>query len=200
MAHALDAVHFLLSDTDPGKLGPSLAEVAFVGRSNSGKSTMINALCCKELARTSSTPGRTRTINVYAAAAQRRLVDLPGYGFASGPEASRSGWGAMIEGYLKGARELVAIFVLVDAKLGPTKLDLEMLHWLQAEGLPWRVVATKTDQVKSSRALVRRREVAQAVGLAPEALAWVSSQEGTGIAQLRNEVARLIGVANKKNK
>jgi GTP-binding protein len=199
MAHALDSVRFLLSDTDPAKLGPSLAEVAFVGRSNSGKSTMINALCRKDLARTSSTPGRTRTINVYEAAPQRRIVDLPGYGFATGPASSREGWGAMIEGYLVGAKTLAAIFVLVDAKLGPQKIDLEMLNWLQAERLPLRVVVTKVDQVKSSRALVRRREVAQLVGLTPEAVAWVSSQEGTGISELRNEVAKLIGVAGQKS-
>ena len=198
MAHALDSVRFLLSDTDPAKLGASLAEVAFVGRSNSGKSTMINALCRKDLARTSSTPGRTRTINVYEAAPQRRIIDLPGYGFATGPASSREGWGAMIEGYLMGSKTLAAIFVLVDAKLGPQKIDLEMLNWLQAESLPWRVVATKCDQVKSSRALVRRREVAQAVGLTPEAMAWVSSQEGTGISELRNEVAKLIGVAGMR--
>ena len=74
-----------------------------------------------------------------------------------------------------------------------------MLNWLQAEGLPWRVVATKTDQVKSSRSLVRRREVAQAVGMLPEAMAWVSSQEGTGVSELRNEVAKLIGVAGQKS-
>ncbi|MDP3542189.1 MAG: ribosome biogenesis GTP-binding protein YihA/YsxC [Elusimicrobiota bacterium] len=198
MAHALDAVRFLLADTDPAKLGASLAEVAFVGRSNSGKSTMINALCRKDLARTSNTPGRTRTINVYEAAPQRRLVDLPGYGFATGPASSREGWGAMIEGYLLSSKTLVAIYVLVDAKLGPTKLDVEMLNWLQAESLPLRVVATKTDQVKSSRAFVRRREVAQLVGLTPEALAWVSSQEGTGIGELRNEIAKLIGVAGQR--
>ncbi|MEK7234465.1 MAG: ribosome biogenesis GTP-binding protein YihA/YsxC [Elusimicrobiota bacterium] len=199
MAHALDAVRFLLGDTDPGKLGPSLAEVAFVGRSNSGKSTMINALCRKDLANTSSTPGRTRTINVYEAAPRRRIVDLPGYGFAAGPAASRAGWGAMIEGYLMGSKTLAAVFVLVDAKLGPTKLDLDMLRWLQAESLPWRVVATKTDQVKSSRASVRRREVAHAVGMAPQAMAWVSSRAGTGIGELRNEVAKLIGVAGQKS-
>lgn len=199
MAHALDAVRFLLADTDPAKLGESLAEVAFVGRSNSGKSTMINALCRKDLARTSNTPGRTRTINVYEAAPRRRLVDLPGYGFATGPAASREGWGAMIEGYLLSSKTLVAIYVLVDAKLGPMKLDVEMMNWLQAERLPLRVVATKADQVKPSRAFVRRREVAQLVGLAPEALAWVSSQEGTGIGELRNEIAKLIGVAGQKS-
>lgn len=198
MAHALDAVKFLLSETDPAKLGASEAEVAFVGRSNSGKSTMINALCRMDLARTSRTPGRTRTINVYEAAPRRRIVDLPGYGFAVGPESSREGWGAMIEGYLQGSKTLLAIFVLVDAKLGPTKIDLEMLRWLQSESLPWRIVATKTDQVKPSRSFVRRREVAQLVGTTPEALAWVSSQEGTGIAELRIEIARLLGVAGGK--
>ncbi|MCR4294307.1 MAG: ribosome biogenesis GTP-binding protein YihA/YsxC, partial [Elusimicrobia bacterium] len=153
----------------------------------------------KDLARTSNTPGRTRTINVYEAAPQRRIVDLPGYGFATGPASSREGWGAMIEGYLMGSKTLAAIFVLVDAKLGPTKLDVEMLNWLQAERLPLRVVATKVDQVKSSRAFVRRREVAQLVGLTPEALAWVSSQEGTGVGELRNEIAKLIGVAGQKS-
>ncbi len=198
MAHALDSVKFVMSETDPAKLGASEAEVAFVGRSNSGKSTMINALCRMDLARTSRTPGRTRTINVYEAAPRKRIVDLPGYGFATGPEESRAGWGAMIEGYLKGSKTLLAIFVLVDAKLGPTKLDMEMLRWLQSQSLPWRVIATKTDQVKSSRAFVRRREVAQMVGMTPEALAWVSSQEGNGISELRNEVARLLGLAGRK--
>jgi GTP-binding protein len=192
-----DDIRFLMSETDPGKLGASAGEVAFVGRSNSGKSTMINALCRKDMARTSSTPGRTRTINVFALGQDKRIVDLPGYGFASGPAESRAGWGAMIEGYLLGSKSLRAIFVLVDAKLGPTKLDIEMLNWLQGEGLPWRVVATKTDQVKASRALIRRREVAQAAGVAPEAMAWVSSQEGTGIRELRLDVLTLLGLSGK---
>lgn len=195
---SLDKVRFLLSETDPKKLGPSEAEVAFVGRSNSGKSTMLNALCRANLARASSTPGRTRTINVFEAAPGRRLVDLPGYGFAAGPEASRAGWGPMIEGYLRGAPALKAVFTLVDADLGPTKLDHEMLRWLQAEGLPWRVVATKADRVKPSRALARRREVAQACGVAFEAMAWVSSKEGTGIVELRLEAARVLGLAGRK--
>ncbi|UPT73004.1 MAG: ribosome biogenesis GTP-binding protein YihA/YsxC [Elusimicrobiota bacterium] len=193
---SLDEVRFLLSETDPGKLGPSDAEIAFVGRSNSGKSTMLNALCRKDLARASSTPGRTRTINVYEAAPRRRLVDLPGYGFASGPEASRASWGPMIEGYLSGSTSLKAVFVLVDADLGPTKLDFEMLRWLQGHELPWRVVATKADRVKPSRAFVRRREVAEACGVSPDALAWVSSKTGTGIVPLRQDAARLLGLVS----
>ncbi|OGR90708.1 MAG: ribosome biogenesis GTP-binding protein YsxC [Elusimicrobia bacterium RBG_16_66_12] len=183
---------FLFSETDPARLGPSCGEVAFVGRSNAGKSTLLNALFLKGLARVSGTPGCTRTINVYQVAAGRWLVDLPGYGFASGTEASRAGWGAMIEGYLTGRRNLRMIFVLVDAKVGPTKLDLQMLRWLQTQGLPWRVVATKSDQVKSARQQAQRRAVADAAGVLPENVAWISALENLGVRELRREVSSLL--------
>jgi GTP-binding protein EngB required for normal cell division len=85
------------------------------------------------------------------------------------------------------------VFALVDAKVGPTRLDFQMLEWLEAKGLPWRSVATKTDQVKASRAAVRRREVAQALGLRPEDLAWVSAEQGCGVRELRAETVALLG-------
>jgi GTP-binding protein len=132
MAATLDDVKFLLSETDPKRLGACAAEVAFVGRSNVGKSTLLNAVCRKDLAKVSSTPGRTRTINVFLAGKDKWLVDLPGYGFALGPEAERAAWGAMIEGYLSGRASLKMIFVLIDAKVGPTKLDLQMVKWVTA--------------------------------------------------------------------
>jgi GTP-binding protein len=140
-----------LSEVDPAKLGLCAAEVAFVGRSNVGKSTLLNSVCGKDLARVSSTPGRTRTLNVFLTGKDRWLVDLPGYGFAMGPRAEREGWGPMIEGYLEGRASLKMIFTLIDAKVGPTKLDVQMITWLQAKRLPWRAVATKADQVKPSR-------------------------------------------------
>ncbi|OGS38313.1 MAG: ribosome biogenesis GTP-binding protein YsxC [Elusimicrobia bacterium RIFOXYD12_FULL_66_9] len=189
---AASPVSFLVSETDPSRLGPSSGEVAFVGRSNAGKSTLLNAMFLKGLARVSGTPGCTRTINVYQVEKGRWLVDLPGYGFASGKADSRAGWGEMIEGYLTGRRNLRMIFILLDAKVGPTKLDLEMLRWLQTQGLPWRVVATKCDQVKRSRQQAQRRDVADAAGVLPENVAWVSSLENLGVRELRREVSALL--------
>ncbi|MCX5795650.1 MAG: ribosome biogenesis GTP-binding protein YihA/YsxC [Elusimicrobia bacterium] len=183
---------YLISETDPQRLGPCAAEVTFVGRSNVGKSSLLNALCGKDLARVSNTPGRTRAINVFTAGRDRWLVDLPGYGFAEGAAAQRSGWGPMIESYLTGRPSLRMVFALVDAKVGPTRLDLQMLDWLQDKGLPWRSVATKTDQVKSSRAAAQRRDVAEVLGLKPEALAWVSAAQNSGVRELRAELAALL--------
>ena len=188
MPSALDDVKYLLSETVPDRLAACPAEVTFVGRSNVGKSSLLNALCRKDLARVSGTPGRTRAINVFTAGPGRWLVDLPGYGFARGGEAERAGWSAMVEGYLKRRPGLRRIYLLVDSKVGPTKLDLEMLRWLQANGLPWRVVATKSDQVKRSTAAARRREMADVMGILPENLAWVSVSENSGVKELRAEV------------
>ena len=194
MSQPLDAVKFILSETDPSRLGPCAAEVTFVGRSNVGKSTMLNAVCRKNLARVSNSPGHTRTINVFEAGHDRWLVDLPGYGFAVGPQSQRDGWGAMIEVYLTGRTGLRMVFALVDAKVGPTRLDLQMLKWLESARLPWRVVATKADQVKASRATTQRRDVAHAMGLQPADLFWVSAHKGLGLSELRGEVSALLGV------
>ena len=184
---------YLISETVPERLGPCAAEVTFVGRSNVGKSSLLNALCGKDLARVSNTPGRTRAINVFAAGRDQWLVDLPGYGYTEGGPARRAGWGEMIESYLTGRPMLRMVFALVDAKVGPTRLDLQMLEWLEAKRLPWRSVATKTDQVKASRAVARRRDVAEELGLKPEELAWVSAAQGSGVRELRAELSALLG-------
>jgi GTP-binding protein len=188
-----DDFKYLISETAPERLGPCAAEVTFVGRSNVGKSTLLNALCGKAIARVSNTPGRTRAINVFTAGHDRWLVDLPGYGFAAGPAAQRAGWGEMIESYLTTRPNLRMVFALIDAKVGPTKLDLQMLEWLEDKGLPWRSVATKTDQVKPSRAVARRQEVARELGLKPEDLAWVSAEKFSGVRELRAEMSALLG-------
>ncbi|MFA6316425.1 MAG: ribosome biogenesis GTP-binding protein YihA/YsxC [Elusimicrobiota bacterium] len=193
MQTLLERVRFLMSTVEPDKLGLCGAEVAFVGRSNVGKSTLLNALCNnKTLAKVSGTPGRTRTINVFLCGHDRWLVDLPGYGYVAGKVAQREGWGPMIETYLTSRSTLRAVFVLVDAKVGPTKLDFGMMEWLEEKHLPWRVVATKADQVKPSRSLVQRREIAGSLGIKPEDLAWVSADKKTGIQALRAETEALL--------
>ncbi len=183
---------FVISDTEPARLPHYQAEIAFVGRSNVGKSSLINALFKKDLARTSSTPGRTRTINIFSTGANAALVDLPGYGFAKGPAAERESWGPMIEGYLRQRPGLRKIFVLIDAKVGPTELDRQMVVWLESASLPWRAVATKTDQVKASQAVSRRADAARRLGLLAAELAWVSVDAHVGIRELRAEAAALL--------
>ena len=183
---------FVISETDPSRLPHFESEIAFVGRSNVGKSSLINALFKRDLARTSSTPGRTRTINIFSASPNAALVDLPGYGFAKGPAAERETWGPMIEGYLRQRPNLRRIFVLIDAKVGPTELDRHMVVWLQSANLPWRAVATKTDQVKASLTVSRRADAARRLGLLAQELAWVSVDAHIGIRELRTEAAALL--------
>ena len=171
-----------------------IPELVFAGRSNVGKSSAINALAGrKRLAFFSKTPGRTQTINFYDLGGQARLVDLPGYGFARGGAAELAGWGPMIEGYLTRRPALRRVYVLIDAKVGPTDLDRRMVVWLQAAHLPWRAVATKCDQVKPAQVFARKRDSAIALGLTANELGWVSSVERLGIDALRAEAAGLLG-------
>lgn len=182
---------FVKSAPGIDELPDTRAEVAVVGRSNVGKSSLLNALANrKNLAQVSKTPGRTRLLNIFEVEGSGgdAVVDCPGYGYASAPKAMQAKWQAMMEQYLAEREQLDMIMVLVDGEIGPTKLDRQMLDWLRALELPHTVVATKADKVKSSRRDKRRRELAEGCDLEPGDVVWVSSAKGVGIDRLRDLV------------
>jgi GTP-binding protein len=183
------ALTFLTSADTLEQLPSSAAEVAVAGRSNVGKSSLLNALAQRKgLAKTSSTPGRTRLLNCFALEGGGTLVDLPGYGYAKVSKTDRAAWRARTERYLLTRDPLVMVMLLVDGEIGPTSLDLEMLDWLRDHNLPVTVVATKHDKVKSSKRERRKRDVAEACGLERGEVVWVSATTGVNIPRLRDLV------------
>ena len=180
-------MRFVRSATRLADLPATDREVAIVGRSNVGKSSLINAVAnTKGLARVSQTPGQTQLLNLFQVSPGATVMDLPGYGFAKVPGRITSGWSAMIEAYLLGREGLAMIVLLVDGEIGPTRLDVQMLDWLRAHELPHHVVATKHDKVKPSTLGARRRDLAAGVLLHPDDVTWVSAVKGTGIDTLRD--------------
>ncbi|HBG09209.1 MAG: ribosome biogenesis GTP-binding protein YihA/YsxC [Limnochordia bacterium] len=162
-----------------------LREIALVGRSNVGKSSLINALVNRrKFARTSGQPGRTQTINFYRVD-RLCLVDLPGYGFAKVPAAVRSAWRPMIEGYLTGRPNLVGVLHLVDARHEPTKDDQVMSIWLREMDMPSVLIATKADKISRSRYQKHVKMIREALQREP---VLFSAQTKQG----RDEVLRII--------
>jgi GTP-binding protein len=167
----------------------SPAEVAVVGRSNVGKSSLINALARRDgLANTSKTPGRTQLLNCFALPDGETMVDCPGYGYAKVSKVQRARMATMIERYLLDREPLAMVMVLVDGEVGPTALDRSMLEWLRDEGLPHQVVATKHDKVKAAVREKRKRQLAAGCDLDPGDVVWVSAQRNVGIDRLRDLV------------
>jgi len=179
-------LEFVTSAARADQLPENEVELAVVGRSNVGKSSLLNALANrKQLAHVSKTPGRTQLLNCFSLGGGAALVDCPGYGYAAVPAKERNRWQRMMEDYLLTREQLVRTLVLVDGEIGPTKLDLQMLEWLRAEDLVHSVIATKHDKVKSSKRQKRKKELAEACGLPPGEVVWVSATTGVGIDRLR---------------
>lgn len=173
-----------------------LPEIAFVGRSNAGKSSLINALTGrKALARTSNTPGRTRQINVFRIGDRMTLADLPGYGFARVSKAESHAWNTLISSYLQNRRSLRRVMVLIDARRGPMESDLEAMTFLDRAGAPYQLVLTKTDAASAAEREAAdagaRGVVAEHTAAHPEIMA-TASHTGEGIPELRAELAELI--------
>jgi len=172
----------------------SLCEIALAGKSNVGKSSLINNLVCrKALARTSSEPGKTQTINYYCVNKNFYLVDLPGYGYAKVSREVREKWGKMIEKYLTTSKQLKAVVLLVDIRHAPGENDQIMYNWILESGYKPVVVATKADKLKRSQIPKAIKEVRQALGLSSEdKIIKFSATTGDGREELYEYIESII--------
>ncbi len=181
---------FVDAATDFQELPDSPAEVVFIGRSNVGKSSLLNAIGGdKDLAPVSQKPGRTRALGCFLMdKSGGTLVDCPGYGYAKVSKSTRATWLPMLTSYLLGREALVMAFLLVDGEVGPTASDLDMLGFLRDSDVDHTVVATKHDKVKPAKRFKREREFATQCHLAKDDIIWVSATKRTGITRLREAI------------
>jgi GTP-binding protein len=187
---------FLLSVAHLDQLpSPDMPETAFIGRSNVGKSTLINALTGrKALAKTSNTPGRTQQLNFFDLGSRLMLVDLPGYGFAKAPRPAVEAWTRLIRAYLKGRPNLVRINLLIDSRHGIKDVDEDFMSMLDQAAVVYQIVLTKTDKLKAGQ--LEKLIAGTEEKLRPHVAAFprmfaTSSEKGAGISELRAELATL---------
>ena len=178
------------------KLPPAeLPEIAFAGRSNVGKSSLINALVNrKDVARTSNTPGRTQELNFFDLGHRLIIVDLPGYGYASAPKDTVDAWKKLVRRFLAGRATLARVCLLIDSRHGLKDVDTDTMETLAKAAVPYQVVLTKGDQIRGSMITDRMAEVADAlarrIGALPIPI-LTSAVSGSGMAELRAELADL---------
>ena len=190
------SAEFITSAVKPAQYPPAdLPEIAFAGRSNVGKSSLINKLVNRRrLVKTSSTPGRTQLVNFFLINQAFRFVDLPGYGYAKVPAGVRRQWGAMIETYLTQRPCLKGLVLIVDIRRTPGSEEDDLMHWLDHHGIAHRVVATKADKLSRNKQIRPLRTIAAQLGIANEALALFSAKSGLGLAAVWGHVEDMLGI------
>lgn len=184
--------------TPDGPIPGDLPQVAFSGRSNVGKSSLINLLLRRHrsrIAHVSGQPGKTQAVNFFRVNDAFFLVDLPGFGYAKVPKKLREGWKRLVEGYLSRDEGLRGVVHLVDSRREPTPQDLEMLDYLARLGIPTLVVLTKVDKLKPSQRERTLRASMDKLGVDPDQVLPVSSHTGEGREELLAAVADLLGVS-----
>lgn len=173
------SAEFITSVASPDRLGQfDKPQFAFVGRSNVGKSSLLNALAARnKLAKTSGTPGRTRLINIFEINRSFYLVDLPGYGFAQASKVEQAGWQELIGDFLKNSTNLKMVFVLVDSRHKPSPKDVQMLEYLYNFQIPFRLVATKTDKLSRSELNNNKALLANTLSVGVDDIIFVSAKD-----------------------
>ncbi len=188
---------FIHGTTSIAALPPiTVPEIAFAGRSNVGKSSLVNALTNrKTLARTSHTPGRTQQLNFFALGERMRLVDMPGYGFAAVSKSMIEAWGTLIRDFLRGRSSLLRVYLLIDSRHGLKASDSEIMALFDRSAISYAVVLTKGDSIKQSDRAARIAETEAAIAARPAAFPNViltSAESGAGIPELRAGIAQLL--------
>lgn len=185
---------FLLSQSRFGSFPQQgMQEIAMAGKSNVGKSSLINSLTRNsKLARTSSAPGKTRLINYYMINEDFLLVDLPGYGFAKAPKSEQEKWSQMIEGYLVGSRNLKHVFHLVDIRHEPTKEDVMMVNYLRHYDIPFSVIATKADKLSKAQRSRSIPVICRTLVVQPWEILTYSSEDMTGREALLDKIEEIL--------
>jgi GTP-binding protein len=164
----------------------NMPQIAFAGRSNVGKSTLLNKLLGKKkLAKVSSTPGKTRSVNFFEVNNKFNLVDLPGYGYAKGPKAERDSWGKLIETYLETSRNLIGLMILLDCRREPNAADEQLIEWLIEKDLPRIAIITKADKLNKDKIKRKVREIEKKYNITAIPFSALS---GTG----KNEILKAI--------